>query len=134
MITLTQAQTILAAAVQKAEALGTQITATVVDAYGVIVATVRMDGALVVSPKYAQAKAYTAATLRLPTATIAQYATPGKPYYGTTSAFEGEMMVIAGGIPIMENNIVIGAIGVGGSADVDQDVACAQAGIEALKR
>ncbi|MFA5828815.1 MAG: heme-binding protein [Candidatus Shapirobacteria bacterium] len=133
MITLEKALKAINAAVKKADELKEKVTVTVVDNYGVMVASQKMDGALIISPKYAMAKAYTSAVLRLATADIAKYATPGQPYYGTTSAFDGELMVIAGGIPVSENDQVVGAIGVGGSADVNKDVTCAQAGLGALE-
>lgn len=121
------------AAIKKAEDLKEKITVVVTDSYGVMIAAQKMDGALVISPKFAQAKAYTSAVIGLSTADIGKYASPGQPFYGTTSAFEGEMMVIAGGIPIIENGKTMGAIGVGGSHDVNKDVICAQAGMQVLK-
>lgn len=133
MITLDKALKAIDGAIKQAEDLKEKVTVTVVDKYGVMVASQKMDGALVISPKFAMAKAYTSAVLCLATADIAKYATPGQPYYGTTSAFEGELMVIPGGIPIVDRGEVVGAIGVGGSHDVGKDVACAQAGLEAFK-
>lgn len=129
MITLEKALKAIGAAIKKAKELNEKVTVTVVDKYGIMVASQKMDGALVISPKFAMAKAYTSAVLGLATADIAKYASPGQPFYGTTSAFEGEMMVIAGGFPITEKGEVTGAIGVGGSHDVTKDVACAQAGL-----
>jgi len=133
MITLDKALKMIDMAVSHASGLKELVTVAVVDKYGVMIASQKMDGALVISPKFAMAKAYTSAVLCLATADIAKYATPGMPYYGTTSAFEGELMVIPGGIPIVENGEVVGAIGVGGSHDVNKDVACAQAGLDSLK-
>lgn len=133
MITLEKALKMIDSSIKQAEGMKEKVTVTVVDKYGVLVASQKMDGALVISPKFAMAKAYTSAVLCLATADIAKYATPGMPYYGTTSAFEGELMVIPGGIPIVENDEVVGAIGVGGSHDVSKDVACAKAGLETLK-
>jgi uncharacterized protein GlcG (DUF336 family) len=133
MITLGKALKAINAAIKQAEELKEKITVTVVDKYGVMVAAQKMDGALVISPKFAMAKAYTSAVLCLATADIGKYAIPGMPYYGTTSAFEGELMVISGGIPIVEDDEVVGAIGVGGSHDVTKDVLCAQAGLKAIK-
>jgi len=129
MLTLEKAQKAIEAAQNKAKELGIAVTVTVVDEHGALVAASRMDGALTVSPKFSFAKAYTAAVIGLPTGDIAQYAGEGKPYYGTTSAFGGELMVIAGGLPIKEGSKVIGGIGVGGSYDVNQDVECAKAGL-----
>ena len=91
-----------------------------------------MNDSLLVSPDFAHAKAYTAATLQLPTEGIAEYAVPGKAYYGTTSVFGGKFMVIPGGLPIQKDGKTIGAIGVGGSHDVERDVTCANAGLTAI--
>jgi len=132
MITLEKALKAIDLAVKHASSLNEKITVAITDNYGIMVASQKMDGALVISPKFAMAKAYTSAVLCLATADIAKYATPGMPYYGTTSAFEGELMVIPGGIPIKDGDKVIGAIGVGGSHDVGKDVECAQAGLTAF--
>jgi len=42
-------------------------------------------------------------------------------------------MIVEGGLPIAKGDKVIGGIGVGGSTDVSQDTACAQAAVDALK-
>ena len=133
MITLDKALKAIDLTIKHAENLKEKVTVAVVDNYGVMVASQKMDGALVISPKFAMAKAYTSGVLCLATADIAKYATPGMPYYGTTSAFEGELMVIPGGIPITVDGKVIGAVGVGGSHDVSKDVECALAGLKAFE-
>lgn len=121
------------AAEEKAVELGVAVTISVVDEHGVQVATKRMDGALTISPKFAQAKAYTSATLRAATSSLSGYATEGKPYFGLTSLFDGKLTVIAGGIPVKSGDTVVGAVGVGGSADVSQDELCAQAAVDVLE-
>jgi uncharacterized protein GlcG (DUF336 family) len=133
MLTLETALQAAHSAIEEAKRLSTTIAVSVVDESGIEVVSLKMDGALPVSPEFSHAKAYTAATLRLPTASIAEYAVAGKPYYGTTSASSGKFMVIAGGIPIQEGDKVIGGIGVGGSHDVTQDVACAEAGLRTFQ-
>jgi uncharacterized protein GlcG (DUF336 family) len=133
MISSSNAMEAIGAAEQKATELGVSVTICVVDEHGVQIATKRMDGALTISPKFAQAKAYTSATLRAATSSLSVYATEGKPYFGLTSLFDGKLTVIAGGIPVMEGESVIGAVGVGGSADVSQDEACAQAAVRVLE-
>lgn len=120
------------AAINKAEELKITISVAVVDQYGDLLAFARMKGALKISPKFAIAKAYTSGTLGLKTADMANYATEGKPYFGLNSLFGGELTTIAGGLPIMKGDELIGGIGVGGSHDVSTDVEAAQAGLKAL--
>ena len=98
----------------------------IVDGHGSLIALSRMDGALHISPRFAVTKAFTAANLRLPTEDLGSYAGEGKPYFGLNTLFGGELTPMAGGLPISQNGMVIGAVGVGGSTDVKQDVACAQ--------
>lgn len=132
MITLEKAQEAIEAAEKKAKELGIKITTTIVDEHGTLIAASRMDGAITISPEFAYAKAYTSATIGLPTADIANYSGEGKPYFGTTSAFGGKLMVIAGGIPVKTGEKLVGAVGVGGSMDVKQDEECAKAAVETL--
>lgn len=120
------------AAEAKAKELGIAVSVAIVDEYGDLVAFSRMEGAIKISPKFALAKAYTAGTIGMATADMAPYAVPGKPYYGMDALFGGELTTIAGGLPIKDGNKLVGGVGVGGSADVSQDVECAKAILEVL--
>lgn len=128
----TKVKKAIEAAEKKAKELGAAVSVAIVDQYGDLIAFSRMEGAIKISPKFAIAKAYTAGTIGLPTADIAKYAGEDKPYYGITSLFGGELTTIAGGLPVKDGDKLIGGIGVGGSYDVSQDVACAEAAISAL--
>lgn len=118
---------------KKAQELGIKITTVVVDEHGIVVALSRMEGAFHISPKFAFSKAHTAALLRMPSGNIAEYAREGKPYFSINTAFGGELITIPGGVPVEVDGEIIGGIGVGGSLDVNEDVLCAQAGLEAFK-
>lgn len=127
-----KAQKALEASQKKAKELGVNVSTAVVEEHGILIALTKMDGSLVVSPRFAETKAKTSAAFGLPSGDIAGYATEGKPYYGLNTAFGGEFMLIAGGIPVKSGEKVIGAVGVGGSMDVTQDAECAKAAVEAI--
>ncbi|MBU1000510.1 heme-binding protein [Patescibacteria group bacterium] len=123
----------LEASEAKAKELGIAVSTAIVDEYGDLLAFSRMDGAIKISPKFALAKAYTAGTIGMATADMAPYAAEGKPYYGMNALFGGELTTIAGGLSVKIKDKLAGGIGVGGSADVNQDVKCAKAALDALK-
>lgn len=132
MISLENAKKALTAAETKAGSLSVAVAVVITDEHGVVIASSRMDGALVISHEFAIAKAYTSAALRMPTDAIAPFAVEGKPYHGFNTLFGGKMTSIAGGIPVMVDGKVVGAVGVGGSADTQQDVQCAQEAVKVL--
>ena len=133
MITLEQAKKAIEASEDKAKEIGIAVTTAVVDEHGVVIALGRMDGALLISPRFAQKKAYTAAMLKMPSEAPAGYAAEGQPYFSINTAFEGDIVLIAGGVPVTHGETVIGGVGVGGSADVSQDKQCALAAVSVLE-
>lgn len=132
MLTLEQANKALAAVVSRAKGLKISVSVAIVDDVGNLVAFNRMDGALSISTKFARSKALTSASLGMPSDDLAQYASEGKPYFGLNTAFGGELMCIAGGLPIILEGKLVGGVGVGGAADVSQDKLLAGEGIKAI--
>ncbi|WEK42239.1 MAG: heme-binding protein [Candidatus Sphingomonas colombiensis] len=92
----------------------------IVEPSGELVAFARMDDAPYASIRLAQQKARTAARLRVATATLEERVRAGR----SVLLSADEVIAIGGGVPIVANGRVIGAIGVsGGSADQDAGIA-----------
>jgi uncharacterized protein GlcG (DUF336 family) len=130
-VTLSAGQAVLEAARSKARQIGVPMNIAVVDEGSNLVAFARMDGAWLGSIDIAQNKAYTARAFDMPTIELAPLAQPGGPLYGIEASNHGLVIVFAGGIPLLSDGRVVGAIGVSGGA-VEQDQAVAEAGVAAF--
>jgi uncharacterized protein GlcG (DUF336 family) len=130
-VTLSAGQAILEAARAKAEQIGVPMNIAIVDEGGNLVTFAHMDDAWLGSIDIAQNKAYTARAFDMPTKDLAPLAQPGAPLYGIEASNHGRLIVFAGGIPLVADGRVMGAIGVsGGSVEQDQEVA--EAGVAAF--
>ena len=132
MLTLSQAEKIIAGAKAKAEALDTKMNIAIVDAGANLLAFARMDGAWLGSLDISIKKAKTARFFDMNTGSIGELAQPGGPLYNIEHS-NGGLISFPGGIPIKnEQGEVIGAIGVSGST-VENDHAVAEAGVKVLE-
>ena len=131
MITLEEAQSIISAAEDRARQMGQPMNIAVMDAGRNLVAFHRMDGAWVASTDIAIDKAFTSAGRGLTTRKIGEMAQPGQSLFGINTTNGGRIVIFAGGIPLMRDGEVIGAIGVSGGT-VDEDHEVAEAGVAAL--
>ncbi|MBM7866984.1 cob(I)yrinic acid a,c-diamide adenosyltransferase [Heliomicrobium gestii] len=127
---LGRAKAMIEAAEAKAAEIGVPMVITVVDGGGNLVAQHRMDGALLASIAISRDKAYTAMALKMSTEAAAALAQPYRALYGLNTVDGGRLVVFGGGIPIADDGVIIGAIGVSGGS-VEQDIAVAQAGLDA---
>ena len=131
MITLNEARRVIAAAEKKAQDIGQPMNIAVVDAGGNLVSHVRMDGAWIGSIDISINKAYTSRAFDIATKDLGDNSQPGNQFYGIHASNQGKIMIFAGGVPLIRDGKVIGAIGVsGGSGEQDQTVA--EAGANAL--
>ena len=106
----------------------------ITDEAGQLIAFCRMDGGKVTSTTIAIDKAFTAAAAKKATHEYGAASQPGAPTYGISSAINGRLMIVGGGLPVIVDGAVVGGIGIS-SGTPDQDMAVAQAGIDAfLKR
>lgn len=118
--------TMLAAAVSKAEEIGAPQCICIVDASGVSLGQIRMNGAKFLSLKSAMAKAQTAASIRGASSNIPEAFRPH-----IAAATQNAVTGLTGGLPIMINGQCAGAIGVG-SGSGEQDLEVAQAALAAI--
>src|SRR5208283_5410859 len=117
-------------AVEAAVAEGRERGAAVVDIGGDLVACLRADGAFSASVTITRDKAYTAAVFGVSTDDLSN-ALKDNPVLHHGIAIRPGVALFGGGLPIVEDGAVIGAIGVSGGSE-DDDRACAKAGASAL--
>jgi glc operon protein GlcG len=115
-----EASRLVDVAIAAAASHGFAMSVAIVDMGGVPVALKRMDGAFPASAEMAFAKARAAAAYKRPSKALQDAATSG--FTPILSLVGG--MPLEGGIPILANGVLVGAIGVSGG-DPDQDGAIA---------
>ncbi len=118
--------TMLVAAIGKAEEIDQPQCVVIVDASGVPLGEIRMDGAKFLSRRSALAKARTAASIGAPSISVPEPVRPA-----IAAATDGAMTGLPGGLPIVHMGAVIGGIGVG-SGSGEQDIAVANAALDAI--
>ena len=120
----------ITAAEEKADELGVPMVIAVVDRGGNLIAQVRQDDALLASIDLALNKAYTSVAVKVSTETLGELAQPGQSLYGIQTDKQGRFVIFGGGLPVAHEDVIIGGIGVSGGS-VEQDIACASAGLSA---
>jgi glc operon protein GlcG len=120
------AQQVLIAAEHEAEKLHAPCAIAVVDASGILVAFLKMDGVRSGSPDLAIGKARTSALLQRPSAETEDNVNNGRVAFATSG-----FMVLRGGVPLKAGGQVVGAVGVA-SLNKDNDVTIAQAAAAAF--
>jgi len=135
-LTLAGARTMIAGAEVKAQSMQLKVNIAVVDDGGHLLAFERMDGARPASGYTAITKATTAATIRQPTGPLPAGTANPDPLLNLSlqnaaAASGGKITTLLGGVPVMVDGQVIGAVGVGGGTG-EQDAQIARAGIQVL--
>jgi len=137
-LSLQQATTIVESALRKARATScAPLAVAVLDAGGHLKAFAREDGAGIVRPQIAIAKAWGALGMGVGTRALARRIAEQPqlvPFFGARNAMsEGRVVPVPGGVLVKDaGGAVIGAVGVSGDVS-DKDEACALAGIEATR-
>jgi uncharacterized protein GlcG (DUF336 family) len=129
-ITLDQARKAYAAADAEARKNNWVMTVVIVDSGCNPVLMQKADGAQIASPVVAQDKAMTACSYKRSTKVLQEQLAKGADGWRYLSF--PRMIAAEGGLPIVVDGKIIGAIGVSGSSGPD-DARVAQAGIDGLK-
>lgn len=131
-LTLEGARAVLTAAERRAVEIHRPMNIAVVDEGGHLLAFIRMDEAKPASIEIALTKARAAALRRSPTGPPSQDGPAGLMLgLGLSAARSDQQTPIRGGIPLVVDGQVVGAIGVSAGSQ-DEDVTVAQAGAGAL--
>lgn len=135
-LNLSGAERILKAAQAQADAMKLKVNIAVVDDGGHLIAFARMDGARPASVYTALTKATTAATLRQDTGPLPPGAAEPDVWLNLSvqnaaAMSGGKFTTLRGGVAVVVDGQVIGAVGVGGATG-EQDAEIARAGVAAL--
>jgi uncharacterized protein GlcG (DUF336 family) len=127
-ISLERAKAVAEAAMAEAKKRNWKDAIAIVGPSGEMVYFVKMDGTQHASYKIAEAKAHAAAIFRRPTKVFFDQMETGHPYIATLPG----VVASDGGLPLIENGKVIGAIGISGGTGA-QDGVIAKAGADTVK-
>jgi uncharacterized protein GlcG (DUF336 family) len=129
-LTLEGAKKVIAAAVAEARSRNAPGAAiAVVDDGGNLIASERLDNTFAAGANISIGKARTAALFKRPTKAFEDIINKGR----TAMATLPDFTPLQGGVPILMDGQVVGAIGVSGAASAQQDEDLAIAGANALK-
>ena len=129
-ISLARAEAAIHAAVAEATRRNWKMNVAVADSGGNLVAFQRMDGAMLASIQIAEHKARAAATFRRPTKIFEDGIQLMHLNY--LLAFDG-VIASRGGIPLIDQGVIIGAIGCSGGTD-SQDEVVSEAGAAVINQ
>ena len=129
-ISLDRAEAVIHAAVAEAKKRNWKMNVAVADSGGNLVAFQRMDGAMLASIQIAEHKARAAATFRRPTKIFEDGI--NLMHLNYLLAFDG-VIASRGGIPLIDQGVIIGAIGCSGGTD-SQDEVISEAGAAVISQ
>jgi glc operon protein GlcG len=129
-LSLELALSLLARLREEAETRGLSLAAAVVDDAGNVLASQRMDEAALGAMQLAVGKAYTAASWATPSGAFSQSTQPGGGDWGWNTT-DRRIVVYAGGIPLLVDGKLVGALGASGGTAAE-DEGCVLAAASAL--
>ncbi len=132
-LSLDDALVLIEGATAKAEEIGVPMCIAVTDDGGHVIAFHRMDGARITSVQIAIDKAFTAAAARKATHEYNAAAQPGSMTFGINTSHGGRFCTVGGGYPVEHEGHFVGGIGISGGRPQEDDMVCAQAGLDHLR-
>jgi uncharacterized protein GlcG (DUF336 family) len=114
----------------EAESIKTQVPVAVcvIDVHGNVVLQHRMTGARAFSLELSERKAYTSALVGMRTADLVPLVQPGQPLFPLIMVSGGRYSAMGGGVPLMNEGVVIAGVGVSGGT-TEQDIAIVEAAL-----
>lgn len=120
LMTLKQAIAYVDRGIAKADELGLKLSFVVIDEFGQLVQLDRMDGAPLMSPDVAEAKAVTALNFKRPTSEVAKV--DPHELRALEQVVHFKVVALAGGVPIFSGSDLRGAIGVSGATPAQEEL------------
>jgi uncharacterized protein GlcG (DUF336 family) len=134
LLSLAEARTIVDGAIAYARGKNMRMGVAVVDVGGDLIAGDRMDGASSRNVRFAEAKAFASAMYRQTTEVLgALYKTRPDRYFGIMNMYGSKVYLVGGGVPIALDGKLVGAVGVAGLPQ-GEDEAAGRAGIAAWEK
>lgn len=121
------------AAEAKAAEMNVPVVFAAVDAGANLMLMHRMENAFITSVDIAINKAFTSAALKIGTHEVTPNIQPGESLYGLQLTNNCRIIPFGGGLPIIEDEQVVGAVGVSGGS-VEEDMAIAKAAAEVFNK
>jgi uncharacterized protein GlcG (DUF336 family) len=134
LISVAEARAIIEGAIAYAREKNTRMGVAVLDTSGEMVAGERMEGASGRNIHFAEAKAFAAVMYRTTTQALSElYKTRPDRYFGIMNMYGNKVYLVGGGVPIAVDGKLIGAVGVAGLAEFEDERA-GRAGIAAWEK
>ena len=130
-ITLKLAEHIAKRVEQKAAEIGVHAVVAICSSAARPVIVHCMDDSYIASYDIALGKAYTSASIKMPTKELKALSQPGGSLYGIQNTNDGKIVIFGGGEPLILNGKIIGALGVSGGSE-KQDTFLAEYGVSIL--
>jgi uncharacterized protein GlcG (DUF336 family) len=132
LISVAEAHAVIEGAVAAAREKNLRLGVVVLDPAGDMVAAERMDGAPGRNIQFAEGKAFASVMYRTTSQAMSElYKTAPARYFGIMNQYGSRIYLVGGGIPLVADGKLVGAVGIAGT---NQDDLFAEAGIAAWEK